>query len=60
MRVIIVLLLLCVVAFSAFGFMASYEPIDDGSHLTWRIGYGIAIVASLFGVVRTLRKGGRP
>ena len=59
MRILLTLILLCVVAFSAFGFMATYEPMDDGSHLTWRIGYGIAIVASLFGVVRALRKGSR-
>lgn len=59
MRFLIALILLCVAAFSGFGFLATYEPMDDGSHLTWRVGYGVAIVASLFGVVRALRKGSR-
>ena len=57
MRILLTLILLCVAAFSAFGFLAAGEPMDDGSHLTWRIGDGIAIVAALYGVVRVLRGG---
>ena len=58
MKILLALLLLCVAAFSAFGFLAAGEPMDDGSHLTWRIGYGIAIIASLYGVVRLFRREG--
>jgi len=55
MRVLLALFLLAFTAFCSFGFLATYEP-GDG-HLTWRIGYGIAIMASLYGVLRLLRGG---
>ena len=65
-RIALALILLCVAASSTFGFLATYEPMDDGSHLTWRIGYGIAIAASiltavwiLMSVVRIHRNGSR-
>jgi len=57
MKIIIGLFLLSVAAFCVFGFLATYEPVDGA--LTWRIGYGIAIAASLFGVLRLLRSGGK-
>ena len=57
MRVLLALFLLAFTAFCSFGFLATYEP-GDG-HLTWRIGYGIAIIASLYGVVRLLRGGSK-
>ena len=55
MRVLLALFLLAFTAFCSFGFLATYEP-GDG-HLTWRISYGIAIMASLYGVLRLLRGG---
>jgi len=55
MRVLLALFLLAFTAFCSFGFLATYEP-GDG-HLTWRIGYGIAIMASLYGALRLLRGG---
>ncbi len=57
MRVLLALFLLAFTAFCSFGFLATYEP-GDG-HLTWRIGYGIAIMASLCGVARLLRGGSK-
>ena len=57
MRVLLGLFLLAFTAFCSFGFLATYEP-GDG-HLTWRIGFGVAIIASLYGVVRLLRGGSR-
>jgi len=57
MRVFLALFLLAITAFCSFGFLHSYEP-GDGQ-LTWRIGYGVAIIASLYGVVRLLRGGSR-
>lgn len=57
MRIPLVLLLLAFTAFCCFGFIATFEPVEGA--LTWRIGYGVAIVASLYGVVRLLRGGGQ-
>ena len=57
MRVLLALFLLAFTAFCSFGFLASFEP-GDGA-ITWRIGYGIAVIASLYGVVRLLRGGSK-
>ena len=65
-RTALALILLCVAAFCTNGFLATYEPMDDGSPLPLRIGYGIAIAASiltavwiLMSVVRIHRNGSR-
>ena len=55
MRVLLALFLLAFTAFCSFGFLATYEPVDGA--IAWRIGYGIAIMASLYGVLRLLRGG---
>ena len=55
MRVLLALFLLAFTAFCSFGFLATYAPVEGA--LTWRIGYGVAIIASLYGVVRLLRGG---
>jgi|ETNmetMinimDraft_18_1059904.scaffolds.fasta_scaffold99237_1 hypothetical protein len=57
MRVLLSLSLFAFTAFCSFGFLATYEP-GDG-HLTWRIGYGVAVIASLYGVARLLRGGSK-
>ena len=44
MRVVLALGLLALAAFCAFGFLATYEPMDGGA-LGWRIGYGAALAA---------------
>lgn len=50
-RIIYALLLVCVAAFSAFGFMATFEPMDQDV-TTWRIAYAAvgvgAIIAALW------------
>ena len=53
MRVLLALFLLAFTAFCSFGFLATYELVDGA--IPWRIGYGIAVIASLYGVVRLLR-----
>ncbi len=57
MRVLLALLLLAFTAFCSFGFIATYEPVDGA--IPWRIGYGIAVIASLYGVARLLRGGSK-
>ena len=57
MRVLLALFLLAFTAFCSFGFLASFEP-GDGA-IQWRIGYGIAVIASLYGVARLLRGGSK-
>ena len=57
MRVLLALFLLAFTAFCSFGFLATYEPVDGA--IPWRIGYGIAVIASLYGVVRLLRGGSK-
>ena len=55
MRIVLALLLLAFTAFCSFGYLATYEPVDGA--MTWRVGYGVAIIASLYGVIRLLRGG---
>ena len=55
MRVLLTLFLLAFTAFCSFGFLATFEPVDGA--ISWRIGYGIAVIASLYGVIRLLRGG---
>lgn len=50
-----VLLALILVALAAFGFLATFEPVDGA--LGWRVGYGVAIFACLYGMLRLLRRG---
>ena len=55
MRVLLAIFLLAFTAFCSFGFLHSFEP-GDGA-IVWRVGYGIAVIASLYGVLRLLREG---
>jgi hypothetical protein len=45
--------LLAIAAFCSFGFLATFEPVDGA--LGWRVGYGAAIIACLYGMLRLLR-----
>jgi len=56
MRLLLALLLFAIAAFCSFGFLATFEPVD--SALVWRVGYGAAIGACLYGAWRLLRRGG--
>lgn len=53
-RVVLAVLLLGVVGFCSFGFLATFEPTND-SMVGWRIGYGAVGVASLVGAVWIVR-----
>jgi hypothetical protein len=55
MRVLLALILVALAAFCAFGFLATFEPVDGA--LGWRVGYGVAIFACLYGMLRLLRRG---
>jgi len=55
MRVLLAIFLLAFTAFCSIGFLHSFEP-GDGA-IVWRVGYGIAAIASLYGVLRLLREG---
>jgi hypothetical protein len=59
MNVLRFLALLVVAAFCAFGFLASFEPVDGAS--AWRIGYGLGLLGCLLGGILLGRriKGGR-
>lgn len=54
MRGLVAILCLAVAAFCAFGLVASFEP--GSNALSWRIGYGVVLVACLVGAVRLLAK----
>ena len=58
MRIILALLLLAFTAFCSFSYLASYELAEGG--MAWRVGCGVAIIASLYGVIRLLRGGRSP
>ncbi len=45
-------LLLILVCFSAFGFLASFEYSAAADRLPWQLGYGALAVGALIGVVR--------
>jgi hypothetical protein len=45
------LILVGILSFCVFGFMATYEPLDRSVQLTWRLIYGIAGVACIGGLI---------
>lgn len=51
-RLLAVLLLVPLACFSAFGFMASFEPGDF--HLAWRVAYAVVFLACLIGALQLL------
>ncbi len=53
MRILLALILLGFTAFCSFGYLATYEPVEGA--MAFRVGYGVAIIASLYGVIRLLR-----
>lgn len=50
-RVIARVALLAVGGFCVFGFMATFEPLDASTQLTWRVVYGLVGLASLAGAI---------
>jgi hypothetical protein len=59
MKIITLLVLLGVAAFSVLGFAATFEPMDAGTRIAWRAVYAAAFTVSLAVVAWTLRRGRR-
>lgn len=53
-RLLMAGLLVPVLLFSGFGFLASFEPAETGTHLPWTIGYAGLGATCLFGIGRLL------
>ena len=54
-RIMRVLVLLALLSFCVFGFMATFEPLDTSTQLTWCAVYGLVGLACLAGLVVLLR-----
>jgi len=54
-RAVLTLGLLAILAFCAFGFLASYEYAEPLRRLPWQLGYGIGGAVSLFSMVSLWR-----
>ena len=54
-RVLIAALLVLVMLFCIYGFMATFEPMSRGIQITWQLAYGCLFAACLFGIVRQAR-----
>lgn len=55
-RVIQTVLLLGLLLFCLFGFLATFEPLDPATQWLWRVVYGLLGVACLIGLNHRLRK----
>ena len=50
-RILIILVLLPILGFCGFGFLATFEPPEPGtSFLSWRIGYIVAALLCILGI----------
>lgn len=58
MKAILTLAFLGALAFSVVGFLATFEPLDEGQQVLWRVLYGLVAAASAGGLLR-LRKSNR-
>jgi hypothetical protein len=47
MKLVVGVVLLVFAAFCGYGFLASFEPMEGGSALAWKIGYGVLGLGSL-------------
>jgi len=55
-RVIRAICLLTILLFCVFGFLATFEPLEGGKHLLWRIGYGLGGVACIVAIAFVFRR----
>ena len=55
-RLVAVLMLVAVLLFCVFGFLATFEPLARSVQVTWRIVYAGAGALALAGIVRLLRR----
>ncbi len=54
LRILFIVVLLPILAFCGFGFLATFELADASSRLPWQIGYGVGGAACLAGIVAVL------
>lgn len=54
-RIVLLLPLIAVLAFCGLGFLATFEPLDEGTQLTWRLIYGGVALGVLLAMVRVIR-----
>jgi hypothetical protein len=55
MRVAMMVILLALIAYCIFGFVATFEPMDPAKAMTWRIIYGLGAMASVTAVAWNIR-----
>ena len=51
LRVVLSLAMACLAGFSIFGFMATFEPLDPDTQMTWRMIYVALFVVSIAGLI---------
>ena len=56
LRIVLLLPLLAVAGFCAFGFLATFEPLPEAIAWRWRLGYASLLVATGAGVIKLLAK----
>ena len=56
LRVILSLAMACLAGFSIFGFMATFEPLDPDTQMTWRVIYVALFVGSTVGMILLNRR----
>ena len=56
LRVILSLAIACLAGFSIFGFMATFEPLDPDTQMTWRVIYVALFVGSIIGMILLNRR----
>jgi hypothetical protein len=55
-RAVLAAVLLGVASFCAFGFAATFEPLEGHNVLAWRLGYGGGALLALLGAARLARR----
>jgi hypothetical protein len=55
-RWIRVIVLMAIAAYCAYGFAATFEPLESGTPWVWRIGYGLVGVICFTGALSRIRR----
>ena len=56
LRVVLSLVMAVLGCFSIFGFMATFEPLDADTQITWRVIYVALFVGSIVGMILLNRR----
>lgn len=56
LRVVLSLAIACLTGFSIFGFMATFEPLDPDTQMTWRVIYIALFIGSICGLILLNRR----